>query len=200
MFTGIIESTGKILGIQEQGSNRTFEIESPLSNELKVDQSLSHNGVCLTVESTHSNCHSVTAIKETLDKTNLKDWEIGSVVNLERCLQMNGRIDGHIVQGHVDTTANCVQMKDKLGSWEYIFEFDPSFSSLIIEKGSITLNGISLTVFNVNANQFTVAVIPYTYDNTNMHLIEPGCIVNIEFDMIGKYINRIASLQQMADQ
>jgi riboflavin synthase len=200
MFTGIIESTGKILGIQEQGSNRTFEIESPLSNELKVDQSLSHNGVCLTVESTHSNCHSVTAIKETLDKTNLKDWEIGSVVNLERCLQMNGRIDGHIVQGHVDTTANCVQMKDKLGSWEYIFEFDPSFSSLIIEKGSITLNGISLTVFNVNANQFTVAVIPYTYNNTNMHLIEPGCIVNIEFDMIGKYINRIASLQQMADQ
>lgn len=200
MFTGIIESTGKILGIQEQGSNRIFEIESPLSNELKVDQSLSHNGVCLTVESTHSNCHSVTAIKETLDKTNLKDWEIGSVVNLERCLQMNGRIDGHIVQGHVDTTANCVQMKDKLGSWEYIFEFDPSFSSLIIEKGSITLNGISLTVFNVNANQFTVAVIPYTYNNTNMHLIEPGCIVNIEFDMIGKYINRIASLQQMADQ
>jgi riboflavin synthase len=200
MFTGIIESTGKILGIQEQGSNRIFEIESPLSNELKVDQSLSHNGVCLTVESTHSNCHSVTAIKETLDKTNLKDWEIGSVVNLERCLQMNGRIDGHIVQGHVDTTANCVQMKDKLGSWEYIFEFDPSFSSLIIEKGSITLNGISLTVFNVNANQFTVAVIPYTYNNTNMHPIEPGCIVNIEFDMIGKYINRIASLQQMADQ
>ncbi len=191
MFTGIIEQKGIISDIIINGTNRSFQIESPLSHELKVDQSISHDGVCLTVEQVANNTHVVTAIEETLKKTNLETWKIGTVVNLERCLQFNGRIDGHIVQGHVDTTANCINVTERDGSWEYSFQFDKKFAALIIEKGSITINGTSLTCFNVKENEFTVAIIPYTYHHTNISYIKIGTIVNIEFDMIGKYVNRI---------
>jgi len=191
MFTGIIEQKGIINDIIINGTNRSFQIDSPLSHELKVDQSISHDGVCLTVEKVANNTHVVTAIEETLKKTNLETWKIGTVVNLERCLQFNGRIDGHIVQGHVDTTANCINVTERDGSWEYSFQFDKKFASLIIEKGSITINGTSLTCFNVMENEFTVAIIPYTYHHTNISYLQVGTIVNIEFDMIGKYVNRI---------
>lgn len=191
MFTGIIEQKGIINDIIINGTNRSFQIESHISHELKVDQSISHDGVCLTVEKVANNIHVVTAIEETLKKTNLETWKIGTVVNLERCLQFNGRIDGHIVQGHVDTTANCINVTERDGSWEYSFQFDKKFAALIIEKGSITINGTSLTCFNVMENEFTVAIIPYTYHHTNISYIQVGTIVNIEFDMIGKYVNRI---------
>jgi riboflavin synthase len=191
MFTGIIEQKGVISDVKISGSNRSFYVESPISHELKVDQSVSHDGVCLTVEQVANHSHIVTAIEETLKKTNLSTWKIGSVINLERCLQFNGRIDGHIVQGHVDATANCINVTDKNGSWEYSFQFDKKFASLIIEKGSITINGTSLTCFNVEENEFTVAIIPYTYNHTNISFLQTGSIVNIEFDMIGKYVNRI---------
>ncbi len=195
MFTGIIEQTGKIEKITEEGTNRTFWIKSPLSSSLKIDQSVSHNGVCLTIEETNGDLHRVTAIDETLQKTNLGNWEAGKTVNLERCMQMNGRIDGHIVQGHVDTTALCTAIIEKKGSREYSFKIDKKFAALIIEKGSITLNGISLTIFNVKTKSFTVAIIPYTYEHTNMQFIKEGDEVNIEFDMIGKYVNRLAELR-----
>lgn len=191
MFTGIIEQKGVISDVKISGSNRSFYVESPISHELKVDQSVSHDGVCLTVEKVANHTHIVTAIEETFKKTNLSTWKIGTVINLERCLQFNGRIDGHIVQGHVDATANCINVTDKDGSWEYSFQFDKKFASLIIEKGSITINGTSLTCFNVKENEFTVAIIPYTYNHTNISFIQVDAIVNIEFDMIGKYVNRI---------
>ena len=191
MFTGIIEQKGIIKDITISGTNRSFYVESSISPELKVDQSVSHDGVCLTVEQVGNNAHLVTAIEETLKKTNLSTWKIGTLINLERCLQFNGRIDGHIVQGHVDTTANCINVTERDGSWEYSFQFDKKFASLIIEKGSITINGTSLTCFNIKENEFTVAIIPYTYHHTNISYIEAGSIVNIEFDMIGKYVNRI---------
>lgn len=195
MFTGIIETTGFITDIITAGTNKTFWIASPISGELSIDQSLSHNGVCLTVEETAGSQHRVTAIEETLLKTNLGNWQKGITINLERCLQMNGRLDGHIVQGHVDTIAECTAADDKNGSWEYSFAIDGRFSHLIIEKGSIAINGTSLTIFNVDKQNFTVAVIPYTYDHTNIKHLEKGSIVNIEFDMIGKYVSRIASLK-----
>jgi len=191
MFTGIIETSGIIKKITSQGSNKTFWIDSPISSELKVDQSVSHNGICLTVEQIENDAHRVTAIKETLDKTNLSDWKKGDLVNLERCLQMNGRLDGHIVQGHVDATAVCSKVKNLKGSWEFNFSFPMEFSHLIIEKGSISLNGISLTVFNVKKRSFSVAIIPYTFEHTNMKTLKKGDKVNIEFDMIGKYVSRI---------
>ena len=194
MFTGIIEQTGLIKEIEAKGTNKTFLVESAISNELTVDQSISHNGVCLTVESAGEGRHSVTAIAETLAKTNLNSWKPGDLVNLERCLQFNGRIDGHVVQGHVDTTATCKRVIEKGGSWEYDFIIDEKFSALIIEKGSIALNGISLTIFNVTDNGFTVAIIPYTYTHTNMQQLKENDKVNIEFDMLGKYVHRM--LQQ----
>ncbi len=196
MFTGIIENTGVIKELQSNGTNKTFWITSPLSGELKIDQSLSHNGVCLTVEEIKNGMHCVTAIEETLLKTNLGTWQLGSIVNLERCMQLNGRLDGHIVQGHVDVTAECIAVIEKDGSWEYSFTFPEKFSALIIEKGSITLNGISLTLFNVGINSFSVAVIPYTYKHTNVNVLKKGDGVNIEFDMLGKYVQRM--LQQKA--
>ncbi len=196
MFTGIIENTGVIKELQSNGTNKTFWITSPLSGELKIDQSLSHNGVCLTVEEIKNGMHRVTAIEETLLKTNLGTWQLGSIVNLERCMQLNGRLDGHIVQGHVDVTAECIAVIEKDGSWEYSFTFPEKFSALIIEKGSITLNGISLTLFNVGINSFSVAVIPYTYKHTNINVLKKGDGVNIEFDMLGKYVQRM--LQQKA--
>ena len=194
MFTGIIETTGIIKDIFSSGFNKTFWVESLLSNQLGIDQSVAHNGVCVTVEEVRNTSHRVTAIDETLLKTNLNDWRINDVVNIERCMQMHGRIDGHIVQGHVDTVATCIEIISKNGSWEYQFQFDKQFASLVIEKGSISLNGISLTIFNVNIDGFTVAIIPYTYEHTNMQYLKKGDLINIEFDMIGKYVNRKLSL------
>ena len=192
MFTGIIESLGKISSIDSKGTNKTFWIESPLSRELKVDQSISHNGVCLTVEELKDNSHRVTAIEETLEKTTMRHWQPGDLVNLERCLIMNGRLDGHIVQGHVDATATCLDRRELDGSWEFRFEFPKKFSRLVIEKGSISLNGTSLTIFNVKKTRFDIAVIPYTFEHTNIQSVKPGAKVNLEFDMIGKYVARLA--------
>jgi len=194
MFTGIIENTGLITSVESNGTNKTFWVASPLSNELKIDQSLSHNGVCLTVEEIRDGMHKVTAIEETLLKTNLGQWKQGAVINLERCMQMNGRLDGHIVQGHVDTTAECTAVVEKEGSWEFSFSFPKSFAALIIEKGSICLNGISLTLFNVGDDSFSVAIIPYTYQHTSINTLQKGDKVNIEFDVIGKFIQRNVSL------
>jgi riboflavin synthase len=195
MFTGIIEALGTIERIESHGSNTSFWIRSRISAELKIDQSVSHSGVCLTVEEAKDNCHRVTAISETLLKTNLSKWQPGTLVNLERCLLMNARFDGHIVQGHVDDTATCIAKNVLNGSWEYTFQFDPKFASLVIEKGSITLNGISLTIFNVGEDTFSVAIIPYTFEHTNIREVETGTLVNLEFDMIGKYINRLQLLR-----
>ena len=191
MFTGIIESLGRVNAIESKGSNKTFWIASPISHLLKVDQSISHNGVCLTVEEQKDDLHRVTAIEETLEKSNLGQWQPGDLVNLERCMVMNGRLDGHIVQGHVDTTAACLDRKDLNGSWEFRFEFPKKFSRLVIEKGSICLNGISLTIFNVKKTRFDIAVIPYTFEHTNIQSLNPGSKVNLEFDMIGKYVARL---------
>jgi riboflavin synthase len=196
MFTGIIEQTGIIKEVISTGSNKTFWVASALSGELKIDQSLAHNGVCLTVEAVKEGLHQVTAIAETLSKTNLDQWTTGTIVNLERCMLMNGRLDGHIVQGHTDATAQCTGATVKEGSWEFSFEFDPAFAALVIEKGSITLNGISLTLFNVGSTIFSVAIIPYTYEHTNMKLLKKGDTVNIEFDMIGKYVTRFLQLSR----
>jgi riboflavin synthase len=194
MFTGIIETTGQIVSLEPSGTNCSFWVKSSLAPELKPDQSLSHNGVCLTVEAINGPLHKVTAIAETLAKTNLSEWKEGTLVNLERCLQMNGRIDGHIVQGHVDCTALCTKREEKDGSWEYQFSFPRKMASLIIEKGSISINGISLTAFRVRKKSFRVAIIPYTFSHTNMPDIVPGSTVNIEFDIIGKYLLRTLSL------
>lgn len=197
MFTGIIESLGKVQGIENHGTNKIFQITSPLSSELKVDQSVSHNGVCLTVEKlSQDGAHQVTAIAETLAKTTLGDWKPGDLVNLERCLVMNGRLDGHIVQGHVDSTATCLEREARNGSWEYRFEFPAKFSHLVIEKGSISLNGISLTIFKVQKKHFKVAIIPYTLEHTNLKDLYPGDEVNLEFDMIGKYVSRFSLLSK----
>lgn len=190
MFTGIIETIGHIEEVLTVGTNKTYWISSPISHEFKIDQSVSHNGVCLTVEEIQGNRHRVTAIAETLQKSNLGYWKTGDLVNIERCMLMNGRLDGHIVQGHVDTTATCIERKELDGSWELRFRFPEQFSSLVIEKGSISLNGISLTIFNVAVNEFTVAVIPYTYEHTNIQQMVPQSVVNLEFDMVGKYIAR----------
>lgn len=186
---------GTVSEVMAQGSNHTFWVVSELSNGLKVDQSLSHNGVCLTVEEVLPGRHRVTAIAETLAKTNLRRWQPGTVVNLERCLAMNGRLDGHIVQGHVDTVGICTGVTDRQGSWEYRFSFHPSFGPLLIEKGSVALNGTSLTVFEVAPDAFSVAIIPYTYQHTNIHTVLPGHEVNIEFDMLGKYVQRHLQLR-----
>jgi riboflavin synthase len=194
MFTGIIEAFGVVKKIVKTGTNQTFWVESHISHELKVDQSVSHNGVCLTVESVAGDIHSVTAIEETLNKTNLGTLQEGDLLNLERCMIMNGRLDGHIVQGHVDSTVQCISVAEKEGSWEYEFEFNDKFAPLVIEKGSACINGISLTVFDVKRNSFKVAIIPYTYNHTNIKQVTAGSTVNIEFDVIGKYILRNSEL------
>jgi len=196
MFTGIVETQGIIKKVTEKGTNKTFWIRSPISSKLKPDQSVAHDGVCLTVEEIKSGRHRVTAIAETLTKTTLGDWQEGSTINLERCLKINDRLDGHFVQGHVDTSGTCVDKKEKDGSWELSFQFPPAFASLIIEKGSIAINGISLTIFNATGTTFDIAIIPYTFEHTNMNLLKPGQKVNIEFDMLGKYINRKLSLSK----
>ncbi len=194
MFTGIIEQLGTIEKVENKGGNVTLGIKAPFVSEIKVDQSISHSGVCLTVETINADSYTVTAIEETLKKTTVGNWKEGTIVNLERCLRFDGRLDGHIVQGHVDTVGTCKQIVTKDGSWEYIVEFDKRFASLIIEKGSISLNGTSLTIFNITDASFTVAIIPYTYEHTNMHTLQAGDMVNLEFDMIGKYVNRMNNL------
>lgn len=198
MFTGIIEALGIVKSLTVNGANLSFWIESPISAELKPDQSLSHNGVCLTVEEVSGTTHRVTAIAETLQKTNLSKWEEGAIINLERCVSAGGRFDGHFVQGHADSTATCTQREDRDGSWEYRFRFDTRFASLLVEKGSVSINGISLTVFDVTTDQFSVAIIPYTFEHTNMQHLQAGHLVNIEFDMVGKYIQRHLQLKQPA--
>ncbi|MBB2151544.1 riboflavin synthase [Pedobacter gandavensis] len=191
MFTGIIETLGEIEAIREEGTNLHFTVKSELSNELKIDQSVSHNGVCLTVVALTDHTHTVTAIQETLEKTNLEHLKVGSKVNLERCMQMNGRLDGHIVQGHVDQTAICIKREELDGSWEYRFKYDAQFGNVTVEKGSACVNGISLTVVGSENDEFSVFIIPYTYENTNLHQVNVGDTVNLEFDVIGKYVARL---------
>ena len=194
MFTGIVETIGEVKQVISSGSNKTFWIESPLSSGFKIDQSISHSGVCLTVELIEGNRHQVTAIDETLQKTNLGDWQKGTLVNIERSLLLSSRLDGHFVQGHVDTKAICKKRKEKKGSWEFEFTFPKKFAELIIEKGSVCVNGISLTAFDVAAKSFSVAVIPFTYEHTNIKTINTGDAVNLEFDILGKYLLRKATI------
>ncbi|UOE51959.1 riboflavin synthase [Mucilaginibacter sp. SMC90] len=191
MFTGIIETLGKITDLQQEKGNLNITVESAISHELKIDQSVAHNGVCLTVVALADGLHVVTAIEETLNKTNLSQLKVGEPVNLERCMQMNARLDGHIVQGHVDQVAICTAFKELDGSWEYTFEYDISSGNVTVEKGSICVNGISLTVVNSHANGFSVAIIPYTFEHTNLHNVKVGSQVNLEFDIIGKYVARL---------
>jgi riboflavin synthase len=194
MFTGIVEGMGRVISIVDNQENKDFVMEAPFGNELKIDQSLSHNGVCLTVTEVNGNQYKVTAIKETLDKTNLGKLKSGKIVNLERCMLANSRFDGHIVQGHVDQTGKCVEIKEEAGSWRFTFEYDPSIGNITVEKGSICINGVSLTVVDSETNRFSVAIIPYTYHNTNFKEIEEGDIVNLEFDIIGKYLKKLYTL------
>ena len=189
MFTGIIEQLGVVKHIKKEKENIEFTIGALFVSELKIDQSIAHNGCCLTVVSINDNEYTVTAIKETLEKTNLGTWKVGTKVNLERCMVMNGRLDGHIVQGHVDTKAECIQIEDQQGSWKYTFNY--AGENVTVEKGSITVNGTSLTVVDSKDNQFSVCIIPYTYDHTNFHQLEIGDTVNLEFDIIGQYVEKL---------
>ncbi len=192
MFTGIIEAVAEVTEIRTEGTNLTFVMKSPrLASELKIDQSVSHNGVCLTVTQVWDEHYTVTAIQETLQKTNLSQWKPGTKVNLERCMPMNGRFDGHIVQGHVDQTATCTATESLDGSWTFDFEYDATAGNITVEKGSICVNGVSLTVVNSESNSFRVAIIPYTYEHTNFHQLQKGDLVNLEFDVIGKYLAKI---------
>ncbi|MCB0662272.1 MAG: riboflavin synthase [Saprospiraceae bacterium] len=192
MFTGIIESTGTITAIEKEGTNLHFTLASELSDQLKIDQSLSHDGVCLTVVKTEPGKHTVTAILETLEKTNLGSWQNGKKVNLERAMQAGGRLDGHIVQGHVDTKGTVTEVRSVDGSWYFTFNFSEEFSHLLVPKGSVTINGVSLTVVNPGKDHFSVAIIPYTYEHTNFHQFKVGDTVNLEFDIIGKYLANMA--------
>jgi len=192
MFTGIIETTATVQEISSSGTNKSFWISSPLSSGFKIDQSIAHDGVCLTVEAIEGDRHKVTAVLETLEKSNLGSWTPGSVINIERCLQPSARLDGHFVQGHVDTTGLVLEKTDQEGSWQFTFRFPEAFAPLLIEKGSVAVNGISLTVFNLTGNTFSVAIIPYTHTHTNLRQVKAGDLVNLEFDMLGKYIVRWA--------
>jgi riboflavin synthase len=191
MFTGIIETLGKIVSVDHVGLNTSFQVQSTLSNMLKVDQSVSHDGVCLTVTDVNNGAHWVTAINETLKKSNLGFLRVGSKVNLERCMLNNGRFDGHIVQGHVDQTGKVIGVSEQSGSWLFDFEYDSKDGNVTVEKGSIAINGVSLTCFNTTANSFRVAIIPYTFEHTNFNMLKKGDIVNLEFDIIGKYVKRL---------
>ncbi|ARS35048.1 riboflavin synthase [Pontibacter actiniarum] len=191
MFTGIIEALGRVTDIREEQSNKHFTLTSPFTHELQIDQSVAHNGVCLTVVSINGDEFTVTAIDETLKKTNLNSLKAGDAVNLERCMVANGRFDGHVVQGHVDQTAVCEDVRDENGSWVFTFRYDPVPGNVTVEKGSICVNGISLTCFNSQPDRFSVAIIPYTYEHTNLHQVKQGDTVNLEFDIIGKYVARL---------
>ena len=194
MFTGIIENLSEIKEINKEGDNLSISLKSEITNELKIDQSLSHNGVCLTVVDINNNIYKVTAIKETILKSSIKNWRIGDTINIERAMKLGDRLDGHMVQGHVDQTATCTKISEENGSWYFYFVYQKS-SNLTIEKGSISINGVSLTIVESMDNGFSVAIIPYTYDNTNFKNIKVGDLVNIEFDMIGKYIHKIIKAQ-----
>lgn len=191
MFTGIIETLGTVTSLRKEQENLHITVSSTISKDLKIDQSVAHNGICLTVVSQNEESHTVTAIYETLQKTNLGSIQEGSLVNLERCMQMNGRLDGHIVQGHVDQTGICIALEEQEGSWFYTFSYDEDKGNVTVEKGSICVNGISLTVVNSKPGQFSVAIIPYTYEHTNLQSVKPGDMVNLEFDIIGKYVARL---------
>lgn len=196
MFTGIIENLGELKEISIDGTNRSFYIKSDMSSHLKIDESVSHNGICLTVEDIKKDVYRVTAIRETLGKTNAALWNPGEIINLERSMKINDRLDGHIVQGHVDGTAVCTERKDKEGSVEFSFAFNKSFAPLIIEKGSVCINGVSLTAFNISKDSFTVAIIPYTFSHTNFKDLMEKDVANIEFDILGKYATRFMSLNK----
>ncbi len=195
MFTGIIESIGTVKSLKKEQENLHITIDSNITPELKIDQSVAHNGVCLTVIDISKNCYTVTAIKETLDKTNIGELDINSKVNLERAMKLGDRLDGHIVQGHVDQVATCIDIDEQEGSWLFTFEYDDALGNMTIEKGSITVNGVSLTVVNSKKNAFSVAIIPYTYNHTNFNSFKRGTVVNLEFDVIGKYVTRLQDLR-----
>ncbi len=195
MFTGIIEALGKVVHIEADGTNLVFEVQSPISHELKIDQSLAHNGVCLTVIRVDNGSHWVTAVEETLTKSNLGLLKTGNQVNLERAMLNNGRFDGHIVQGHVDQVGLIKRIQEGQGSWIFDFQYAPSAENITVEKGSITVNGISLTCFNSKQDGFSVAIIPYTFENTNLGSLSVGDSVNLEFDIIGKYVRRMLSVK-----
>ncbi|TAF71596.1 MAG: riboflavin synthase [Flavobacterium sp.] len=194
MFTGIIETLGIVTEIKKEQNNLHLTLSSSITSELKIDQSVAHNGICLTVVAINETNYTVTAIGETINKTNISNWNVNDEVNLERAMKLGDRLDGHIVQGHVDQTATCVDAYETNGSWHYTFEYNPNRSNITIEKGSITVNGVSLTVVNSEKNKFSVAIIPYTYEHTNFHNFKVGTVVNLEFDVIGKYVARLHSL------
>lgn len=191
MFTGIIETLGTIQEIEKDKTNVHITMNSSITSELQIDQSVAHNGICLTVVALKDTTYTVTAIEETINKTNLSDWKVGDSVNLERAMKLGDRLDGHIVQGHVDQTGTCITAEETNGSWLYTFEYDENLQNITIEKGSITVNGVSLTVVNSKKNEFSVAIIPYTYEHTNFKNFEVGTKINLEFDVIGKYVSRL---------
>lgn len=195
MFTGIIESLGTVKEVRKENDNLHLTIASSITNELKIDQSVSHNGVCLTVVALSEDAYTVTAIRETIEKTNVGDWQVGDIVNLERAMKLGDRLDGHIVQGHVDQTGICKNVENANGSWYYTFEYDENWNNITIEKGSITVNGVSLTVVNSKKNEFSVAIIPYTYEHTNFKNFKIGTKINLEFDVVGKYVARLHGLR-----
>jgi len=196
MFTGIIETLGIIKDLKKENDNLHITVSSVITHELKIDQSVAHNGVCLTVVAINNDEYTVTAIKETMLKTNLGDWKTGDSINMERAMKLGDRLDGHIVQGHVDQTGTCKSIEEANGSWYFTFGFDQALSNITIEKGSITVNGVSLTVVNSKANEFSVAIIPYTYEHTNFKNFKIGTKINLEFDVVGKYVARLYSLKQ----
>lgn len=196
MFTGIIETLGIVKEIQKDGGNLHLTISSDITKELKIDQSVAHNGVCLTVVAIDNNDYTVTAIKETIDKTTLGEWQVGDLINLERAMKLGDRLDGHIVQGHVDQTGVCKSVTEANGSWYFSFEYDSKLNNITIEKGSITVNGVSLTVVNSQPNGFSVAIIPYTFEHTNFKTFKVGSKINLEFDVVGKYVTRLHALRQ----
>lgn len=194
MFTGIIETLGIIKEIQKEQGNLHITVTSEITHELKIDQSVAHNGICLTVVQIDQNQYTVTAIQETIDKTAIGTWQVGDTINLERAMKLGDRLDGHIVQGHVDQTGTCTSITEANGSWVFTFSYDPNLSNITIEKGSITVNGTSLTVVNSEINSFSVAIIPFTYEHTNFHTYKVGTQINLEFDVIGKYVARLTAL------
>lgn len=196
MFTGIIETLGIIKDIQKDSDNLHVSVSSSITSELKIDQSLAHNGICLTVVAIKNDIYTVTAIKETIDKTTIGNWQIGDLINLERAMKLDARLDGHLVQGHVDQIGICNAVKESNGSWHFTFEYDSKPNNITIEKGSITVNGVSLTVVNSKLNEFSVAIIPYTYEHTNFHSIKKNTVINLEFDVIGKYVSRLNELRK----
>jgi riboflavin synthase len=195
MFTGIIETLGTIQEIKKDNDNLHITLSSSFTEKLKIDQSVSHNGICLTVVEINENNYTVTAIRETIEKTNLSDWKKGDSVNLERAMKLGDRLDGHMVQGHVDQTGICTSIEEANGSWYYSFKYDEELNNITIEKGSISINGVSLTVVNSKKNEFSVAIIPYTFEHTNFNTFKIGSKINLEFDVIGKYVTRLYSFR-----